>query len=201
MIDWFFTKQCAACKTPCDEPFCAKCMLSVEANTIVPIAPIEIVAPWRFGGPLAQAVRRLKFSGATHVARTLAPLWSPVLAAIVDEHDAIVVPIPLHWRRRAWRGYDQAWLLAKYACEHAELEPPLAALSRRRFTPAQSNLAKRDRAENLLDTFLVTRDLTDRSVVLVDDVVTTGATLSAASHAVKAAGAKTVIGLALARTE
>src|SRR6185369_2068721 len=89
-----------------------------------------IVAPWRFGGQLASAIRRLKFTGATHVARTLAPLWAPILAAAIAETDALVVPVPLHWRRRLARGYDHAWLLALHACRFARLPRPVAGLRR-----------------------------------------------------------------------
>jgi hypothetical protein len=65
-----------------------------------------VVAPWRFGGQLASAIRRLKFANRAHVARDVAPLWAPALAAAVAEQDAVVVPVPLHWRRRCVRGYD-----------------------------------------------------------------------------------------------
>ena len=143
MRDWLFTPQCTACGTPAAPPFCAACDDTLEpvgeplGEAVGELAPI---APWRYGGALAHAIRRLKFAGKLHVARDLAPLWSPVLAATVAAYDAIVVPIPLHWRRRAWRGYDQTWLLATHACRDAELAPPIAALRRTRYVAPQSSL-------------------------------------------------------------
>src|SRR5258706_13791388 len=76
--------------------------------------PIDrIVAPWRFGGPLASAIRKLKFANATHVARALAPLWSPLIAAAAD--GALVVPVPTHWRRRFPGGYHPPRVVPQHA--------------------------------------------------------------------------------------
>jgi ComF family protein len=167
--------------------------------------PLErIVAPWRFGGQLAVAIRRLKFAGRAHVARELAPLWAPLIAAAVAEHGAggaAVVPVPLHWRRRLARGYDHAWLLARHGCAAAGLAPPVPALRRTRGAPPQSTLPAAARAANLRGVFAVrTPDaIAGRAVILVDDVVTTGATLAAAAGSLRAAGAAAVIGVALAR--
>src|SRR6185295_12165398 len=130
MIDWIFRPQCAACGAPavtlcsaCSAslvelgPACPRCAEPTgECAALCPRCaarplPLErVVAPWRFGGQLASAIRRLKFASRAHIARDVAPLWAPALAAAVAERDALVVPVPLHWRRRLVRGYDHAWL-------------------------------------------------------------------------------------------
>src|SRR6478672_6302661 len=191
MWTWLFRPQCAACTALASSPLCATC-----SETLVPAA--GEVAAWQFGGALASAIRRLKFSGATHVARTLAPLWSPLLAAAVAEHEAIVVPVPLHWRRRWRRGYDQTWLLASHACRDARIAKPVIALRRTRHSPAQSTLPASQRAANVAGAFEIVIGVRGRTVVLVDDVVTTGATLAAATRVLYAGGAVHVAHIAVA---
>jgi ComF family protein len=166
--------------------------------------PIDrVVAPWRFGGQLASAIRRLKFANRAHIARDVAPLWAPVLAAAVAEHDAIVIAVPLHWRRRCVRGYDHAWLLADHACALAGIAPPVAALRRVRHAVAQSTLPAAERAANVAGAFAIDArrfaSVAGRAVVLVDDVMTTGATLGAAATTLRRAGAGAITALVLAR--
>jgi ComF family protein len=170
-----------------------------------PLPLDRIVAPWRFGGQLASAIRRLKFTGATEVARTLAPLWAPLLvgAAVELGDRPIVVPVPLHWRRRLRRGYDHAWLLALHACAHAGLAPPTPVLRRVRAAPPQSTLPAAQRWDNVRGAFALRAPerVAGRSVILVDDVVTTGATLAAAAGPLRRAGVRAIYGIAVARAE
>lgn len=219
VLDWLFTPQCAACAVPattlCEAcrcslvelgPACERCAEPTDGSTCrrcrtAPLPLEQIIAPWRFGGQLAAAIRRLKFANGAQVARDVAPLWAPLIAAVARAHDAIVVPVPLHWSRRLVRGYDQAWLLALHACASVELPAPRSVLRRIRGAPAQSKLSAAARRANLVGAFAV-RDpgaVAGRAIVLVDDVVTTGATFAAAALPLRAAGATTVIGVALAR--
>jgi ComF family protein len=228
-LSWIFGPQCAACgdALACGLPFCAACSPSLEENLTPcpscaeplgrapemcqrcrerPLPLNKIVAPWQYGGALAEALVRLKFQGRSEVARTLAPLIAPVLVATAVVSDAtFIVPIPLHWSRRLRRGFDQAQLILRHACAVAAPPAPVALLLRRvRATEYQSRTGDvRGRQQNLAGAIRVAprwqKRLAGANVVLFDDVVTTGATMAAAARALRRAGVKRIVGVALAR--
>jgi len=165
-----------------------------------------MVAPWRYGGELGRSLRRLKFARRHEIARVLAPLYAPFLAAAVEAGAIdLIVPIPLHWRRLAARGFNQSEALARHARAAAGCAAPLdtRALKRVRNTAPQTHLDGDARRLNLLEAFVVPRParVAGRRVLLVDDVVATGATMAAAATALTTGGAAAVVGFAFARAE
>jgi ComF family protein len=118
-----------------------------------------------------------------------------------DSFDA-VVPMPLHWRRRFQRGFNQAAVLAKDVAQRRRI-PLLNAVRRVRATATQTGLTNAQRRENVRGAFRAGRGrpLEGLRILLVDDVMTTGATGSACAAALKRAGAKSVTLLTLARVD
>jgi ComF family protein len=112
--------------------------------------------------------------------------------------DAVLVPVPLHWRRLAHRRFNQAGLLAERVARLRGLQHEPMALRRRRATPKQKGLSPAGRARNVQGAFEARGSLSG-SVVLVDDVLTSGATLIACARAARKAGAERVSALTLAR--
>ena len=191
---------CPTCSEPTEPPEGAGSPAGVSCKRCraAPLALERIVSPWRFGGQLAVAIRRLKLAGHTSIARAIAPLWAPLVAAAAAP-DGLVVPVPTHWRRRFRRGFDHTWLLALHACASAGLPRPVPALRKLRASPPQSTLTAAERRINLRDCFATRVPVAGRSIVLVDDVATTGTTLSECARTLLDAGASRVVGVVLAR--
>lgn len=118
-----------------------------------------------------------------------------------DERADAIVPIPLHWRRYLNRGYNQSLTLAQQVGRQLALPVETGVLNRIRHSKAQQGMTRAQRLRNLNSTFTANRSkATDKVFILLDDVITTGATMNAAAKALKAAGATSVIAWSLART-
>ena len=164
-----------------------------------------------YSGKLRQVVLRLKFARderlGGRLGELLAPTWDSLPLAGEFE-SPLLVPVPLHPSRRRERGFNQSELLAAGLVRALRrrkggVAPQVAkaCLRRQRATPPQTGLSVAARRENLRGAFTVvnSQQVRGREIVLVDDVMTTGATLSACARALKRAGAAQVMGLTLAR--
>ncbi|MDP1884589.1 MAG: phosphoribosyltransferase family protein [Candidatus Moranbacteria bacterium] len=139
------------------------------------------------------------------------PLGKILTEAILQSHlpiPDIIIPIPLHPRRLRWRGFNQSQLLADYISRNLApgFEIPLGTdiLRRKRYTPPQMKIKKyAERLDNLQNAFVAGKPgkIKDKTVLLVDDIATTGATLSECAKELKRNGAKKVFGAVLARQE
>jgi ComF family protein len=149
-------------------------------------------------GALRHAVHRLKFSGESYLAEPLGELlatcWQQ--APLPGE---VLIPVPLHPRREATRGFNQSALLAVQAGRLLHLPVLAAGLGRIRETPAQTRLGRPARLANLRGAFRWTAGGCPEYPILIDDVTTTGATLQACAEALRAAGARRVHALVVAR--
>ncbi len=157
-------------------------------------------SPWLYGGALLEALYRLKYEGRVHLARPMGRLLFFGLPRPLEVD--VVVPVPSHPMRVRQRGFDHVHCMAHEVS--LGLGPPaLAALRRRRNTPPQARLNLRGRLKNLegsIDCARGTRrHLHGRRVLLVDDVMTSGATAHTCATALLAAGARAVSVAVLAR--
>jgi ComF family protein len=189
---------CDRCGEPVDEPGrCDRCRIRPA-----PFAAAH--AAFVHTGPLARAIHRFKYEGhsalALPLARALAAGARSWLRTLEDRAPPpVLVPIPLHRGRLLRRGYDQSALLTRALARTTGLPLEAGLLRRTRATRRQVGLTEAERTENLHGAFAVTGPPPDLPVLLVDDVFTTGATARAASGALRAAGARTVYVLTLAR--
>lgn len=154
-----------------------------------------------YSGPARAALHALKYDGELRLVEPLAEQLAARWARAGVGGD-VLVPVPVHAARLRQRGFDQAELLARAAGRKLNL-PVAQALERAAKTAAQHALSRRARAANVGGAFVVRpaarRAVAGRWVVLVDDVVTTGATFSGCAQALYAAGATAVSAIALAR--
>lgn len=213
LLDLALPPVCAGCGTE-GAMLCLRCLrplaarvdrpggtpLGLPSDVPAPLLQLEWCAP--FAGPVRRALHALKYGGE----RRLAVPLGGALAARWRQAGAggdLLVPVPVHAERARDRGYDQAVLLAAAAASSLRI-PSASVLERRRATVAQYHLNRSARAENVAGAFRL-RDAEARRavaggwVVLVDDIVTTGATLAACAEALLGAGAVAVSAVTVAR--
>ncbi|MGD0199640.1 MAG: phosphoribosyltransferase family protein [Bryobacteraceae bacterium] len=191
---------CVSCRTPFlnrapldEQGRCALCRLGARGFD----------AAYSYGayeGTLRELIHLFKYSRIRPLAGPLGDLLAQAIPR--EERFDAVVPVPLHWRRRLARGFNQSALLAQAAARRYGLRV-LHAVRRRRATSAQAGLSNAERRANVAGAFRVRRRrvVAGRRILLVDDVMTTGATASACAAALKRAGAGYVALLALARVD
>jgi ComF family protein len=204
--------DCWSAVRPLTPPLCTRCgepLPSWRAASLAALAcprcrrrPSTIVRGASFGahdGRLRDIVHAFKYDRHVSLSRPLARRLREHCGGILEGAD-LVVPVPLHWRRRRARGFNQAEELAR----HLGL-PVVAALRRQRPTVPQAELPASRRHANVRGAFALTRRghvrklVRNRCVVLVDDVTTTGATLESCARLLGAAGAREVRALTVAR--
>lgn len=226
--DLFFPGLCIACRRPCarENPWlCDSCVSRLEQNhssrdpcprcaqdrRIAVCAcehawdfPFErIVSLFDFDDVVKEIAHAFKYGGLSRLAFDMGRTFGNLVPADFFDGMDLVVPVPLHVFRRLSRGYNQAERFAAGVCASREGRPVLraSALQRRRATRTQTALSREGRLKNLAGAFCVPRpDLVrDKGVVLVDDIITTGATTGRCSQALLDAGATRVRVLSMAR--
>lgn len=147
---------------------------------------------------LREMVHLLKYSGVRSLASPMGAWMAGALPR--NQRFDLIVPMPMHWIRRWRRGFNQAELLAAEVSKRTGI-PPGRPVRRARATPPQAGLSRARRRENVSGAFAMARraDVRGKRILLVDDVLTTGATASACAGVLKRAGATYVAVLAAAR--
>lgn len=212
LLDLVLPPACAACGRS-GSLLCRACLGAFEAPSrpedrfVAPDAGIVVgdallvgVAAFAHGGPLRRALAALKYSGASRLAPTLARAASPALGRLLEvSGPSTLVPVPVHRERQRVRGYNQAALLARELAAVTG-QPTADVLERTRPTMKQHRLDRAARLANLRGAFAVRAGVSvPVRVIVVDDIITTTATLEVCASVLVEAGAQEVYGFAVAR--
>lgn len=213
-LDFFFPRMCPVCgnRLELDErPLCLKCNIGLPRTLFWehpydnPMArmywgkiPVERVAAYFYfkpkSGP-ASLVYDVKYHGRANIAVELGEMIADEMEGFFDGVDCIV-PLPISIRRRIKRGYNQSEMVARGISNILKIPVEKHAVIRKRFVRSQTHLTREERQENVTDVFqLKDADaLCGKHVLLIDDVITTGATtISCAEQILKAQGVKVSI--------
>ncbi len=201
---------CDACRAqfrPIVAPYCRRCGQPLPEGTLCgPCARGRFVhldmarAAAIYAPPLRDAIHAFKYQSNTRLAVPLADFMIARVRREALDVD-LIVPVPLHRQRLQQRGYNQAELLARHLGDAFRIPVDTSVLARVRATPPQVTLGLRERMENVRGAFRCQDEaaVAGKTILLVDDVMTTGSTLEACAEALKIAGAKRVWGYTLAR--
>ncbi len=211
----FLCAPCWSDLTPVPSPVCPRCGRPFGSPEALAASPEHVcwhcskeppdvdqaIAAGIFEGPLRQAIHVYKYRPLMSLGRPLAE-WMTFRVSKVDRLD-VVMPVPLHATRLRKRGFNQTLLLARGASEAFSVPLLYNNLVRVRPTIPQVELSGRERAANVRGAFALKRlqEVKGKRVLLVDDVLTTGATMNECSRTLREAGAEAVVALTLARAE
>lgn len=190
---------CAVCEQPVkDGDTCVNC------KTVDGLDGLVACFDYKQTPPIARFIQALKYSRAYDLATAMPAVWQKFLpqTKFVNQiflKDVAVVPLPLHPRRLAERGFNQAELLANSLAEQLKIPIFTKILSRQKVTAQQAKLNRVERAQNMVGAFACVGTQVPKNIIIVDDVFTTGATMKEAAKVLKAGGAGRVWGVALAR--
>jgi ComF family protein len=206
VLDLLFPPKCPFCGRILEkgeEGLCFRCQRTLPWTTGInePVDFCDVsLSPLRYQNSVREAVHRYKFRYGRMHSHLLGRLMEQCLHDRWSEPVDLIVWVPLSKKHRRKRGYDQAELLALRVSELSGI-PVLGALEKIRDTETQSRIEKpSERRANVLGAYRVKAgvELTGKRVVLVDDVVTSGATLSECASCLRMAGAESVVALTFA---
>ena len=207
ILDFLFPKKCVGCGEE-GSYFCEKCCNEIDFCQPVLVrmkaGPLEgVVAAGKYQGTLKEAIHIFKYEKVKDLADSLSEILAKVLRNknidFLQEYSFI--PVPLFSKKEKERGFNQSELLGERLAEKSKIKLSLDVLLKSKDTPAQMGLKKKVREKNLFGAFTIKdrREVRGKNIVLLDDVMTTGATLYECAKVLRRAGAKKVFGLILAR--
>jgi len=182
----------------CSEPISGEGSYCIHCKNILPLYKKNI-SVFLYKSPIDRIIRNLKYDNKKYLAQTLSNFIASEVVKMAVNFD-FVIPVPLYVDRLIKRGYNQAELLCETLKTKLNLNVDTEILIKSRDTRSQANLSRNERIENLLDSFKVVdkKKIKGATILLVDDVFTTGSTINECTKTLLDAGAKEVYSVTLA---
>lgn len=219
VVDLFFPVYCVSCNkegswicescqkkiSRINSSFCAKCnALTVESRLCErcrrnsALSGVFILGYYN-DKVLKKAIWDFKYNFISEIGPILSKILAENLITKTTFENTVFISVPLDKKRLKWRSFNQSDILAEELSKNIGTPYLKDALKRVKETKSQMKLSKKERAENVLGAFEARRDIKDKIIFLVDDVITTGSTLEECAKELKKAGAKEVWGVVLAK--
>jgi ComF family protein len=217
LLDFIYPSQCLVCEIslPTCAPLCSGCVESLKRRCRIhhyqgtdfeylaaSFILDRVITFWEYSPDLELLIHGVKYRGLKSAGRKLGELVTACLLSESFQSDAdCIVPIPLHAGRQRDRGFNQSLIYSEPIAGILQVPVYTKAVRRIRPTETQTRLTAEERQRNVEDAFVVKNPalLEGRSVLLVDDVITSGATMNSCARACLEAGALSVTGMGLAR--
>lgn len=191
-LPWHDAPQCPQCGTLSNGLTCGNCLHNQPDFDATH-------ALFSYDYPLDRLLQHYKYRESLHLANAFAQLWFDKKTHDYAHID-LIIPMPMHSIRLKQRGFNQALEIAKIISKNANIKLDYTACQRIKFTPPQATLPHKERIKNMRGVFECTKNLSGLNIAVIDDVMTTGASLNELAKTLKQAGAAHVECWVIART-
>ncbi len=196
-LPWIGPSVCRICGIPIYGALCQDCLIMKPPFS-------KLRAACSYEGVLAEAIIDFKFHHNLGLIGSLSSILNYCMEQFFkDDIPDVIIPVPLHHKRLMERGFNQSLLLGERLARERKIRFVRNAVMRERYTIPQVRLSGAERRRNLRNAFRVkpeaVREIQDRSVLIVDDVITTGTTIKEVAEVLINSGARRVMGIAIAR--
>ena len=208
ILELIFPTTCGICSNICKEAICNKCKLKLkkyEINLILKNKKMyfnKSMHIFKYDGIIRQKIIEYKFQGKSYLYKTFAEiiLKNQKVCGFFKKYD-IIIPVPIHKKRKIYRGDNQTELIAKLLAKQLNLKLETNILFKQKNIISQTELNKNSRKENIKNAFIVknTHKIKNKKILIFDDIYTTGSTVNECSKILKTAGAKQIGVLTIAK--
>ena len=208
ILELIYPNVCGICGKICKESLCKRCAIEIkkyEINLVNKNKKMyfnESMHIFKYNEMIRQRLIEYKFQDKSYMYKTFAKiiLKNKKVCGFLEKYD-IIIPVPIHKKRRLKRGYNQTELIAKEICKNISLELKTDVLIKQKNIIAQSELNKNERKQNIKNAFEIKsiNEIIDKKILLFDDIYTTGSTVNECSKILRKAGAKQVGVLTIAK--